>query len=159
MCTDSFSISATPSILLSLLFFIFIFGFFSFSVSPSTPHPHPTPPGRLSFIAYYIFLLGFHVGTLPTSSPTRTQAFNSIFICPSPSRCRHLPPWLASSLCSAVKLVHWGSRKWGLETIEWWEIQRGVCDALLSCREKMSVIHFQDFTFIPVWDVNINTGL
>lgn len=80
-----------------------------------------------------LFLLGFSRHHASHLIPLRTRAFNSLFICPSLTppcrphphphhrprrRRRRLPPWLAPSLCSAVKLVHWGSRKWGLETIE-----------------------------------------
>lgn len=84
----------------------------------SSRHPHTTS------YSFYICLgvscqHAFHF--IPLLHKHLTPS-SSAPLSPHPPRPHHrLPPWLAPSLCSAVKLVHWGSRKWG-ETIEWREV-------------------------------------
>lgn len=69
-----------------------------------------------------IFVLGFLGDTLCNLSLYMHKHL-------TPSSFAPLPPTAAASLlgfppslCSAAKLVHWGSRKWGLQTIEWREM-------------------------------------
>lgn len=96
------------------LFYCFLFTLVPFLTSPSPKH-------QILFYSLYI-CLGFSWRHALQFIPLHAQAF-------TPSSFAPLPPTAAASLlgfppslCSAVKLVHWGSRKWGLQTIEWREM-------------------------------------
>lgn len=147
MCTSWVSQLTILLILLSLLFPLFSIGF----QSPS----HRLHTCSYTFIVC-VFLLGFLADTLPTLSLHVHKHLTLSSCAPLPHHCP-LPRWLAPFLCSAVKLVHWGSRKWGLETIEWREVEEGSlwCSPLKPKHDEKTAGYCQIFTFNLMWDMHI----
>lgn len=103
------------------------------------------------FDSYYFYIIIFSRVFLLTRSPLylckRIKHLTGSSSAPLPAdrRCR-LPARLAPSLCSAVKLVQWGSRKWVLQTKEWREVGSPWCASLKTTHVE-DTWYFQNVAF------------